>query len=266
MKGDEHMGRSNVTKSELERRKDKIKPSRVTKEDLIKKAKDIDSNVPKKVARSRPYKNKAHKHDIIYDIISTGSKGNCVIINDTMVDIGVSYKVVKDKLDLISTLLITHIHSDHVRASTLSTIKKKHPHITIIGNYEVHQHFGVDIVSNHDYPVKVGRRVYHPFKGEHSVEVQGFIWEMHGKDIIYATDTSTLEHSPDDKKYDYLFIEANYDEKKTNEMMKQKTGNYNPYLSAMRHLSKQKCKLFYYTHRKEKDSKLIELHQSGRFY
>ena len=59
-----------------------------------------------------------------YEIISTGSKGNSVIINDIMVDCGVAFKRLKEYLYDIKYLLLTHIHSDHIKPTTLKRIKK----------------------------------------------------------------------------------------------------------------------------------------------
>jgi hypothetical protein len=93
----------------------------------------------------------------------------------------------------------------------------------------------------------------------------GYTWDFEGKEIIYATDTSTLENAPN-KKYDYLFLESNHDEEKLEKARNQSKGSYNPYMSGKRHLSTQQAKIFYYMHRKNQFSELIELHQSVRFY
>ena len=79
-----------------------------------------------------------------------------------------------------------------------------------------------------------------------------------GIEIIYATDTSSLELAPK-KKYDYLFLESNHDEAKLEEVRDKMSGNYSPYLSGKRHLSTQQAKAFWYMYRKSADSELIEL-------
>lgn len=49
---------------------------------------------------------------IEYDVLATGSTGNCVIIEKKiMVDCGVSFKTVESHLDDVKLLLLTHIHS-----------------------------------------------------------------------------------------------------------------------------------------------------------
>lgn len=106
-----------------------------------------------------------------------------------------------------------------------------------------------------------------PFPGVHDVPVTGFVIKMKGNDILYMTDTSKVS-PPEGMTFDYVFLESNYDERKLKELSKQyKRRGYDPYTnSVVRHLSTQKCKEFYYVNRKSEESKLIELHQSSRFY
>lgn len=201
-----------------------------------------------------------------YEIISTGSKGNCVIINDVMIDCGVPFNKIKEYLYDIKYLLLTHIHTDHIRPATLQNIKKLFPKIQIIGNHEVHQMFGVHIIVNASFPIETDDYTFTPFECEHDVLTYGYVWEYEGLSIIYATDTSHLDNAPK-IKYDYLFIESNHCEKKI-EMIRfnQKKFGYNAYAGAKRHLSTQKAKAFYYGHRRSTESQFIELHQSSRFY
>ncbi|MCS5347889.1 MBL fold metallo-hydrolase [Staphylococcus aureus] len=201
-----------------------------------------------------------------YEIIASGSKGNTVAINDVMVDCGIAFKRMKNYLYDIKYLLITHIHSDHVKPSTLKRIKKEFPHITVISNYEVAQYYEVDIIINAGYPMDIGDYTFEAFECIHDVVTYGYVWRFEGNEIIYATDTSSLEHAPK-KQYDYLFLESNYDITKL-EMVrgKTKTYGYDPYASGLRHLSTKDCKTFYYMYRRNRDSELIELHKSERFY
>lgn len=203
---------------------------------------------------------------INYEIIASGSSGNCVIIGDVMVDCGVSYKIIKDYLYDIKTLLLTHTHGDHINGSTLGKIKKEFPRITILGNYEVHQEHGVDLITNEGFDTGVGQTVFTPFLGDHDVLCHGYVWEHESQRIIYATDLSNLDNAPPGP-YDYLFLESNHDETKLALVRKQiRKYGYNVYRSSLRHLSTQKSKAFYYTNRRHKDSEWIELHKSSRFY
>ena len=183
-----------------------------------------------------------------------------------MVDCGVPFFKIKEYLYDIKYLIITHIHSDHVKKSTLDHIKKMFPKIKIIGNHEVHQVFGVHIISNATFPIEVPGYTFWPFLLEHDVLTYGYTWEHNNLSIIYATDTSSLEYAPD-QKYDFFFLESNHDEKKVEAILKNPNQyGYNAYAGAKRHLSTQQCKLFYFLHRRSRESKLIELHKSSRFY
>lgn len=200
-----------------------------------------------------------------YRIVSTGSKGNCVIINDIMIDCGVSFKEIKDDLYSIKILLITHTHSDHMNLKTLQKIMSKYPRIRVIGNYEVHAQWHCDYIANAYFPIETAGYTFFPFECEHDVLCYGFTWRYKDQEIIYATDTATLENAPA-KQYDWFFIESNHDEFKLEAARGEKRGGYDPYLSGKRHLSTQAAKAFYYMNRRNQDSQFIELHQSSRFY
>jgi hypothetical protein len=204
-------------------------------------------------------------YNMNYKIISSGSKGNCVIINDIMVDCGVPFSHIKAELYEIKYLLITHIHNDHLKTNTLEKIFEQFPRIQVIGNYEVHQAYNVNHIANADFEIETEDYIFTPFKCVHDVECYGYTWNYEGNEIIYATDTSTLEHAPK-KKYDFFFLESNHDEAKLEEVRNKHKGSYSPYLSGKRHLSTQQAKAFYYTYRNSLDSEFIELHKSSRFY
>jgi phosphoribosyl 1,2-cyclic phosphodiesterase len=201
-----------------------------------------------------------------YKILGTGSRGNCVIINDIMIDCGLGFSKIKQHLYDIKYLLITHIHQDHLLLPTIRKIAERFPTITIIGNYEVCQAFNVNIIANEGFDIVTDDYIFTPFKCVHDVYTYGYTWNYQGNEIIYATDTSTLEHAPK-KKYDYLFLESNHDEAKLEAIRgQQNKGSYDPYLSGKRHLSTQQAKAFFFMNRRSIDSELIELHQSTRFY
>lgn len=201
-----------------------------------------------------------------YKIISSGSSGNCVIINENiMVDCGVPFSKIKEDLYFVKYLLITHIHSDHLNQVTLQRIIKKFPRIIIIGNYEVHNAAHTNIIANAGFPVVTADYTFYPFECEHDVLTYGFTFECDGKKVIYCTDTSSMEKAPDGQ-FDYFFIESNHDEEKLEAARGQKKGGYDPFLSGKRHLSTQKAKAFFYMRRRSNQAEFIELHKSARFY
>ena len=204
--------------------------------------------------------------ELDYNVIATGSTGNAVRIENMMFDCGIPFKDMKEDLYKVDSLFITHSHSDHVKEATLKAIHKEFPRIKVYGNANVAYQFDVDVVVG-TARIKLRKdRVVIPFDGFHDVPVTGYIIQMKKTNILYMTDTAKVE-LPEDIPLDYVFLESNYDETKLRQLAKQyKRHGYNPMESSLRHLSTQKCKEFYYVHRRDKDSRLIELHQSHRFY
>lgn len=202
--------------------------------------------------------------ELDYQILATGSDGNCVRIEHILIDCGISYRKAKKALDKVDTLLITHSHSDHLNPAALKQIRKMHPQIKVCANYDVAYQYPVDRIFGSKPLILKDGTVIHAQEGVHDVPVSFFSIEYQGLNIFYATDTNTV-FPYQDMKYDYVFCEANYDEELIKLIGKQyRKKGYDPILSAQRHLSVQKCKAFYYMNRKE-NGKLIELHQSKRF-
>ena len=118
-----------------------------------------------------------------YKIISTGSKGNAVLVNDVLVDCGVPFKHLKPHLYNVKYLLLTHIHSDHINPTALRNIRKLFPHIRVIGNYEVGQHFELDHIINAGYPIDLGDYTFEAFECVHDVVTYGYTWEFENQSI-----------------------------------------------------------------------------------
>lgn len=202
-----------------------------------------------------------------YEIIASGSSGNCVIIGDMMFDCGVAYNKIRKYLYNIKYVIITHVHCDHLNLTTLEKIRKEFPRIEFIANYDVGQRTFIHHLVGDETILALKDRVIKSFPCIHDVPTHGFVINMRDLNIIYVTDTSNLDHAPSGK-YDYLFIESNHCENKIAAIQnnaEQKYG-YDAWENAMRHLSTQKSKAFYYINRKNENSKWIELHKSSRFY
>lgn len=201
-----------------------------------------------------------------YHIIASGSTGNAVRIGKVMIDCGVPFKEMREDLYKVDTLLITHIHTDHIRKQTFLSILSHFPRIKTFSCPTVaYQYYINEVVSTTPFRTPSGL-VITPYQGRHDTEVLYFTWEQDGQNIIYATDTNLVEN-PNNIKFDYLFLESNYDEQKLNEIAHQYARKgYDPWTSSHRHLSTQQSKAFYYMNRRDKTSQWIELHKSGRFY
>lgn len=202
-----------------------------------------------------------------YEIINSGSSGNCVIIGDIMIDCGVPFSKIRQKLYKIRYLIVTHVHSDHLNTKTFHTIIKEFPRIKTIANWHVGYKIPINLTVGSETVLTFKDRTIQAFDCVHDVPTSGFVIAKGDIKIIYATDTNSLENAPD-IKYDYFFLESNHDESKIEAIRtsSKKLYGYDAWKGAMRHLSTQKAKAFYYTHRKDKDSLWEELHKSERFY
>lgn len=202
-----------------------------------------------------------------YKIIQTGKSGNCVLINDILVDCGVPFERIAPYINGVNYVLLTHIHSDHVNKETLESIKQLYPHIAVIGNREVHERFGVThVITPGGFGLKMPHYVFEGIELSHSVMTTGFTWRDRGKDILFCVDTANLDNVPR-RTYDYMFLESNYDAELIHDIEAwielRKRMRLTEY---RRHLSRQEAQNFFQQHRNTDHSVLIELHQSDTFY
>lgn len=183
-----------------------------------------------------------------YRIIGTGSKGNSVLIDNILVDCGVSYKRISRYLKDVKYLLLTHIHSDHINEQTLNKIRENYPLIKIIGNEEVDSVFGVNIVSEPLKTIFFKEYKITPFYAVHDVICHGYTWEHNNENVIYCTDTETLDYAPVEVKFDYFFLESNQE------------------VNSYRHLTYNQARDFYHENRRSVSSVFVGLHQSRNFF
>lgn len=203
--------------------------------------------------------------ELDYHVIASGSSGNAVRIGSVMIDCGIPFSKMKEDLYQCDTLLITHVHTDHLRKDTFEHIRKEFPRIKVYANADVAYRVQVDkVIGVKEFSIGKKRTVI-PFDCHHDALCTGFIIRMPGCDVLYATDTNRIDDI--DIPLDYVFLESNYDAGKLKELRRQfSTKGYDPLDSSFRHLSTQRCKEFYYVNRRNKNSILVELHKSSRFY
>lgn len=220
---------------------------------------------------------------IDYNVVSSSSSGNCVIINhNIMIDCGLSYKVIEEYASKIELLIITHIHGDHFKKSTIQNLIKKKPKLHIICNEEIALQLkggNKYIVTNEgignvfNFELKTGDKIdIQSFKLYHDVETYGFTLYItdlldNKTKIFYATDTATLE-GISAKDCDLYFLETNYCEEKIMEQskIKQSLGQYDDTQRVIdTHLSRQEAESFF-VHNKKENSEMIPLHKSNRNY
>lgn len=196
--------------------------------------------------------------DIDYNIISTGSQGNAVVINNIiLIDCGVSFKALKPFYKDFKLVLLTHIHCDHFKKSAIKALARERPTLRFAcGRWLVQPLIGCG-VSPHNIDILDFGKLYGygvcniiPVSLVHNVPNMGFKIEFsNGRKMIYATDTNNL-HGITAKNYDLFLIEANYEDEIIKEKIKQKqiNGEYAYEVQVLRnHLSKAKCDDFIYS-------------------
>lgn len=157
-----------------------------------------------------------------YNIISTGSTGNAVVINDQiLIDCGVPYKRLEPVVKGLKLVLLTHVHSDHFRPKTVAALHRERPTLRFgCCEWMVKPLLdsGVDkrvidifdcLMSRCGFLYKdLGVIVPEPLT--HDVPNCGYRIFAGPEMLFYATDTGTLD-GIDAKGYDLYMIEANHE-------------------------------------------------------
>lgn len=205
-----------------------------------------------------------------YNIISTGSKGNALVINKKiLIDCGVTIAKLKDFYKSFQLVLLTHIHSDHFNKYTIKKLAQLRPTLRFgCCEWLVEELVNCGVNKKNIDVLKIGKWYeYYDFTVSpvilyHNVEQCGYRLYIDHQKIFYATDTNSLDGIYA-KNYDYYFVEANYEEEEIKERIKAKEmlGIYSYEKDVIKnHLSKQKCDEFLYENMGE-NSKYIYMHQ-----
>ena len=138
---------------------------------------------------------------INYEIISTGSKGNAVVLdNRILIDCGVTFKKLMAVYRDIDIVLLTHIHSDHFKHATIRMLAYERPMLRFACGewlYDELKRCGansknIDVLNigeKYDY----GYFEIIPVKLYHNVPNCGFKIKLLGQKVFYATDTMTFQ-------------------------------------------------------------------------
>lgn len=212
-----------------------------------------------------------------YNIISTGSKGNAVVINDRiMIDCGVPLKALEPVKKDLCLVLLTHQHSDHFNPRTVRALHKERPALRwgcckwMVGPL---LEAGVDKrridVIRPDKPGETthamiynGLAIVWPELLVHNVPNCGWHIEHGGERLFYATDTGTLD-GIEARGYDLYMVEANHirAEIETRIKLKKAAGEYAYECEAKRnHLSREQAEDWLYQQMGPK-SQYVFLHQ-----
>lgn len=186
-----------------------------------------------------------------YNIISTGSQGNAVVVNNhILIDCGVTFKALKDVYKNLQIVLLTHIHTDHFNGKTIKRLADERPTIRIgCCEWLVNDLVEAGVPKQQIDVLGIGK-IYDykafkvsPIKLYHNVPNCGYRIFANGEKAIYATDTEHLQGITA-KDYDLYMIEANYTDEDLQERINAKleAGEYSYELNvASRHLSHEQA-------------------------
>lgn len=180
-----------------------------------------------------------------YKVINTGSDGNATIIEGSiLIDCGVSFKKIKPHLNDLKLVLLTHIHTDHFKKSTVKKLAHERPTLRFgccewlvqelikcgvnKRNIDVY-----DFNTKYTYNSKLAIETVELY---HDVPNCGYRLFINDNKVIYMTDTRTLDEiSAID--YDLYLVEANYENEE--ELHKRAQNEYYESRVKYTHLSKE---------------------------
>lgn len=141
-------------------------------------------------------------------ILASGSSGNCTYIqvnnHNILIDAGISFKEIKEKLDSIDvkiedidTILVTHAHIDHT-VSLDKLYNKIHPNIYMTN--DIYMEIKENIRNLIDYKdlkeeLIIDDIYIKPFKTSHDTkDSKGYLIEYNNKSLVYITDTGYINN------------------------------------------------------------------------
>lgn len=193
---------------------------------------------------------------IPYQVIETGSKGNAVVVNKfILVDCGVPYKELKPYIKDLKLVLLTHIHGDHFRASTIKKLHEERPTVRFACGKWLSKPLVDAGVSAANIDILEGNTMYGyglcnviPVHLIHDVPNFGYKIHFPAGKVFYATDTGDLNGIAA-RNYDLYLVEANYTDEDIKRRINEKkaVGQYAYEQRVIRnHLSKTQCDDFIY--------------------
>ena len=189
-----------------------------------------------------------------YNVISTGSQGNAVVLNDyILIDCGVPFKALQGVYKDLKIVLLTHIHGDHFNKTTITRLTNERPTLRFACcDWLVADLVACNVPKRNIFVMEVGK-IYNcgavkisPVQLYHDVSNCGWRIYIGDKKALYATDTGHLQGITA-KDYDLYLIEANYTEDDIQERIRQKqeSGQYCYETGVIgRHLSHEQASEF----------------------
>lgn len=207
---------------------------------------------------------------IPYQVIASGSKGNAVILNhEILVDCGVTFSSLRGVYKDLKLVLLTHIHTDHFKKTTLRTLTAHRPTLKFAcGSWLAGALVDAGVEKRNIHILKPN--LMYPYPGVNVIPVQlthnvpncGYKLHFPGCKVFYATDTGNLD-GISAYHYDLYMVEANYEDAELMERLKMKRSQgIFPYEERVlhNHLSRKQCDDFLYANMSQK-SQYLYMHQ-----
>ena len=209
-------------------------------------------------------------------VISTGSKGNAVLLNDEiLIDCGVPFRELEPYCKGLKLVLLTHIHGDHFNPETIKRLHFLRPAlrwcvppwlIEPMGRIGVDRRVTDEGMAGHAlfyYLLSCPAYVtYDPIPHD----VPNCAWHIeftNGERVFYATDCASLGDI-EARGYDLYLIEANYGEEEIRERMRRKleAGEFSYESRAIEsHLSREQAHAWIAQNAAIGKSHVLSLHQ-----
>ena len=191
-----------------------------------------------------------------YQIIRTGSRGNAVVLNKSiLIDCGVPFKALSAYFRGLRLDLLTHIHSDHFNRTTLRSLARERPTLRfgcgpwlVEALAECVRKEQIDILTP-GYKFDYGFCCIYPVRLFHDVPNCGYKVHFPSSKIFYATDTGDLR-GIEAKNYDLYLVEANHGTEEIRQRIRDKKAEriFSYERRAMEnHLSVEQCNNFIYS-------------------
>ena len=187
-----------------------------------------------------------------YEVISTGSQGNAVLIQGgILIDCGVSFRKLEPYEKQIQLVLLTHRHGDHFKPRTVAVLAYARPtlrwgccawmvqplvdagvdrrKIDVLSPGEIYRYNGLAEIS--------------PEHLHHNVPNCGYRIKIGAERLFYAKDCGTLD-GIEAKNYDLYLIEANHTKAEIEARIAEKleAGQFAyEYAAAQNHLSREQA-------------------------
>ena len=149
-----------------------------------------------------------------YNVISTGSQGNAVVINNViLIDCGVSFKALSAIYKDLKLVLLTHCHFDHFKKSTIKKLSSERPMLRFACcDWLVNDLVECGVEKKNIDVLEIGKihnyKIFKviPVKLYHNVLNCGYKIHFESEKLFYATDTGTLD-GISAKDYDLYMVD-----------------------------------------------------------